>query len=307
MTSDKRLSSESHKFSRGSIWLFALVLVLLVSATSYLLIDLYWKTWALAESNKKVFVQEAEKKARVVSDYLAQRAGDLETLASIPVFSNYYHSKASGASMEYGLMILTGQIEGELGHRRRVLEDYGSPVFRRIIFYDMDTGKIMASPSVESDPDGVQEILKEIVAQKNRTSVAFGSRCGSWGCRTFIYGPVTYEGKKRGLLAMQLSARSIRNKIQLAGLQRSDNFTGLVDSQGRLLVGPPGVVGKTVSELFGSSTAEFAELKVIIPNPEARISDKETVVFGIPLGRSGFTLLTVAPEFEYLGSRSTGV
>jgi PAS domain S-box-containing protein len=306
MTSAKRQSPEGDKFSQGSIWLFALVVVLLVSTTSYLLIDLYWKTWALAETNKKVFVHGAEKKAGVISEYLAQRVGDLEALASLPVFSNYYHSKSSGASMEYGLMVLTGQIEGELGHKRRVIEDYGSPVFGRIVFYDLDTGKIMASPSAESEPDGMQDMLPEILAQKNRLGIAFGSLCGSWGCRTFLYGPVTYEGKKRGVLAIELSVRSIRNKIQFAEQQYSDNFTGLLDSQGRVLVGPDGVVGKNVSELFGCSTAEFAGLKVISPRPDSPIGDKEIVVLGIPLGRSGFTLLTVAPEFESLGSRSTG-
>ena len=50
---------------------------------------------------------------------------------------------------------------------------------------------------------------------------------------------------------MEFSPDTIQDQIQLLTLQRSDYFSGLIDSQGKLLLGPTDMIGRNTTNLFG--------------------------------------------------------
>ena len=93
--------------------------------------------------------------------------------------------------------------------------------------------------------------------------MTYATACFKDDCRLFLVVSVKRNGKARGLLLMELSTQNIRNKIQLGGLERSDDFAGLIDKEGRIVLGPTDLLQKTIQTTFRTKPSSLQDFQVV--------------------------------------------
>jgi signal transduction histidine kinase len=283
-----------------SAFVLASILILLAITAAYMLVRLYKTSSLLAESYEKSFLLETRDKAAVLEDYFRRRTEELRAISNNRVFRIYYDGKALGLSVEQGLEMLSAQIEAELVVRRLDIRDQGGYIYGSISFFDMDENKIVAR--TDSSPRGrwVDENLFADLTHRGKEGINFGALCGAGTCRIFAYGPVKHMGKTKGLLLFDLSTETISNKIQLVGLQKMNEFSGLVDSGGTLVLGP-NLMGNKVQSLFRVS---FQDLETMKPVAGKSKFGESLMVGGGKISDTGFYVIQVAPLEKFAQGHS---
>ena len=104
---------------------------------------------------------------------------------------------------------------------------------------------------------------------------------------------------------MRLDTETIRAQIERQSTPKSNEFHGIADSRGILVVGPQELVGKTVLELLGVLPSLLEGSPVIetydhLLEPAA----KPLLISGGKIPISPFHLVSVAPTSKYLGEHS---
>lgn len=227
-----------------------IVFTALMVTTGYLMLKLYMTTSLLVETTKRSFIQETNSKSELLEEFLVQRQNDVESLSSSSVFSGYYHSKALGMSREYGLLALASLIEAELKIRIDSIKDSGQSVFVSGIYYDYESGEVLAQSHDVDLKDWIDpDVFRKMIDSKS-TSPILESVCGSTSCKTFISKPVVHEHLEKGLLILELSMDLLSQKVYAPDAYNHTADSGLADEKGRLIVGPSRLIGKNIAQIF---------------------------------------------------------
>lgn len=294
----KHLPGKHSPFLR-SIWLFGVVAIVLIASTACILFRLYTTSSMLAAANEQDFLQLGKEKAGVVNEYLRQTSQRLDVLAGSGAFHTYYHNKDLGMSLQYGLAVALTELSNELRRFKTTVQDDGRPVFSHIAFFDLQEARIIA----RTDSEGFQWLDESLIKkfeQTHRSRMGFGTVCNGNSCEVFTLLAVNYKKETKGYLVTVWNLDRIGERIQLKSLQRADDFAGLADSIGTLILGPREMVGKNVSELFGAPIATSSTFQVIgVEESQGAIQRQSSLVAGASLSKTGLSLIIVAPKSAF--------
>jgi PAS domain S-box-containing protein len=282
---------------------FSVVLVLLFVANAYILYRLYRTSELLVQARKDTFVQESQGKAALVDEYLHQSLSYLHTLTASPAIATYYHNKALGMSEEYGLSVSLQEIGAELKRIQRNATEDGWAKFSVVAYFDLEDKKSVASsdPRVEFPgfPMGISDLgnSDSTVLVDSELSGAKVER------RLMLVGPFRYRDRVRGYVVMQLARDPIANHLGLRPLPRENDYSAIIDSTGRVVVGPGALVGTNVKNLMKLPTP-LPEHEVYETVPVRNEEATGLLVALKKLATGNLYLMTVAPQSSYLAGHS---
>ena len=113
-----------------------LLCAIIVLAFLLLGVLLHRSQHSLQQIKQQQFVNDSQKVSSAFKGYFAERNRDLRTLASAQAFSSYFHNKALGISLDYGMRAIISDIELVL---ERFIMEYkvqGEYIFSEVNFVD---------------------------------------------------------------------------------------------------------------------------------------------------------------------------
>ncbi len=131
------------------------------------------------------------------------------------------------------------------------------------------------------------------------------SVCDGSVCRVLGLGVVKHENKAKGLLLMELAPETIVGQVQLLRFQKIDDFTGLVNGEGTLFIGPEPLMGRNVRGLFGAPADPLPDRQGITVHatfPDG-LSEMVTIAGG-SIRHTGFRLIQVTSQSKFSGEHS---
>lgn len=286
-------------------WRLGIMLIILCGVVAYLLIRVYHTSSSLAEAGRESFAQHSRTHRSLLDEYFEKRVSDMETMLNSRALHAYYHNRALGMSMEYGLAVAVAEIRDEFERFQRGLRVRNLPVFQQIAFVDAKDMRVVAETQSSSDSKWIDTRLLETILNGPEDPSTFGvSEIGSelvvFAIRTFAY-----KDQVKGFLLVRLDTGTIQAEMQRHSNPRGNGFNGIADSRGVLVVAPPELVGKSVLELLGLSTSSLLESPVIESYNHTLDPDEGYfLVSGGKVHISPFYLVSVAPGSKYLGEYS---
>jgi len=306
MIAGRQSPSVENNQPRSSAYVLATLLVLLAGATIYMLFRLYQTSALLAESDRKTFILETKNKGAVLDEYFRRRMQEMKLFCERGVFQRYYDSLAWGLSADNVLQVMSGQIEEALLMARFEIEEKGRPVYISAAFFDSGTGAVVAR--TDHSPKGrwiSESLFASLSTKTDKEEVTFGRLCDSGSCKVFVVGTVRHAGQDRGILLMELSSETVWSKIQLLGLETIDDFSGLADADGTLLLGPPTLVGLKIQDTLGVPPESLEETKIVEGGAgNVRGLGKSAAVSGGKVLESNLYLVRVAPQSKFVEGHS---
>ena len=258
------------------------------------------------EARKDTFVQEFKGRAVALDDYLSQRMKNLEALITSPTVSNYYLNKALGMSPQYGLTVSLDTINDEFNRLQEITADNGMQAFSGIAYFDLSENQIIA----KSDSAGkISNLEGKVKAWGDSDTVGIVSTKGKGTedeRRLFLFGPFRYRGDVRGYVLMELDKVPIKKILGLFSDTNLNDFSALIDWEGKVFVGPAAIQEIDLKNFFGISNSL----------PEYRVFDtlKALGASGVALmgalGRlseNNLYILTVAPQSRYFAGHSSAL
>jgi signal transduction histidine kinase len=246
-----------------SAHVLAAILVLLSVTTAYMLFRLYQTSSLLEDSDKKAFILETENRASILDNYFQARAREVDLFCKREPYQKYYDAKALGISLQDGLDVMTGRIEQELLMVQLETQDQGRPVYQSATFFDFGQGSILARTDFSARGRWISQDLFNSLRGQDRQHVTFGSFCEGDSCRLFAVGAVMHGGQEKGLLLMELSSATLWSKIQVLGLEKDDDFSGLATPDGTLILGPQRLLGRKVRDTLGLLPESLQEARLV--------------------------------------------
>jgi signal transduction histidine kinase len=256
-------SSVQNRPALSSAHVLAAILVLLSITTTYMLFRLYQTSSLLEDADKKAFLLETENRASIVNNYFRMRAHEVRLFCKSEAFQKYYDAQTLGISLQDGLGVMTGQMEQELLMVRLETQDQGRPVYQSAAFFDFGQGSILARTDFSARGRWINPALFHSLHRRNRKEVTFASFCEGDSCRLFAVGAIMHGGQEKGLLLMELSSATLWSKIQVLGLEKDDDFSGLADPAGTLVLGPPWLIGRKVEDILGVTSESLQKARLV--------------------------------------------
>ncbi len=284
-----------------------IILVIMSFATGYVLFRLYMSSSLLAESNRRAFILETTQKKVTLENFFARRLDEVGHMCRDRVFQIYFESQALEIPSSHGYKVVAEKVEHYLVIERLRIEEREKCGYRRFAFYDFDKDEVIARTDNSYKGNWMNKALFQILVKRAKDLVnleAFSEpTSGEW--RVLLYGYVMHDGRRKGLLLLDLATEFIGERIQLLSLQRADDFSGLADSEGTLFVGPKSLIGKRLQNLFSSKPA------TIVPERPDEIRPVTLEGTGALLAISGcrvkgtaFTVFQVAPYHRFVQGSS---
>jgi signal transduction histidine kinase len=261
----------------SSAYVLALILVLLAITTAYMLFRLYQTSSLLEDADKKAFILETKNRASILNNYFRTRAHEVRLFCKNEAFQKYYDAQTLGISLQDGLGVMTGQMEQQLLMVRLETQDQGRPVYQSAAFFDSGSGSILARTDFSARGRWINRDLFNSLGRQNSRQVTFASFCEGESCRLFAVGRVMHGGREKGLLLLELSSETLLSKVQVVGLEKDDDFTGLADHNGTLVLGPQWLIGRKLQDTLGLTSESFQKARLVqVPrrnNPAKAKSD----------------------------------
>jgi signal transduction histidine kinase len=299
----KNDQSERVKGIMGSASVLVAILVIFSFVSAFMLFRLFQTSSELAKSNRRAFILETKNKTTVLDEYFRKRVAEFTSLSSDAVFQTYFAAGMLNIPNKQGIGVVAGQLEQKLLVSRLAEEEQGKPVYSRMAFFDIVRGRVVAR--TDNSPKGrwINAAFFEGLRSKPMGQVNIRAQCVASACRIFLFGPVNYGSQKAGLLLLELAPGTVQDQIQILPLQKTDDFSGLTDSQRILILGPTDMIGKSVGTLFGidSSVLKGNRLVESAGNPSKENAHPLTIM-GSRVNGTGFSVVRVAPRSRFVGS-----
>ncbi|MEF2230750.1 MAG: ATP-binding protein [Pseudodesulfovibrio sp.] len=278
------------------------VVVLLAALLMFIVWGNYSAQVGLRQASMGRFSDYAARQAASLGHFLSDRMNDLDDLSTSRELQAYYENKALGMSREYGLWVSQVAISELLGRfvRRKTMD--GGRVYRRIAYLD-DTGHLLADDqgvpdSPECCPERVPANLDEV-----RTSVRFVDEGG--GRQLVLFLPYLHKGVRTGILMAWLNTDAVLSSIMEDFNQAHDRWFNYVQ-YGTSLYCPMHTVPVSLERLV--ATGWPPEAGVVVDHRLATEANGEVDFLAVrsPVDGSDFSLLTLAPRAQLLGTVSPG-
>ncbi len=284
-----------------SAFALAAIIILLALTTAYMLFRLYQTSSLLSESNQKSFILETRDKATVLEEFFRRREQDIRTITGDKVFQQYYEGKSLGLPVEQGMDMFSAKVEEDLLVRRLDIAEQGGQIYDSMSFFDLDENKIVARTDSSLKGKWTNQSLFAEIAKRLETGANFGTLCDSATCRIFAFGAVKHSGRTKGAVLLEFAQEAISSKIQLASLQKTNEFSSLLDWEGTLLLGPRNIIGNRIQNLFQISMKDFETVSAVTGHSS---SGEELMVVSKKIPGTSFYVAQVAPSEKFAQGHS---
>ncbi|MFH0957985.1 MAG: hypothetical protein V1897_04700, partial [Pseudomonadota bacterium] len=185
-------------------WLLCAMLVFISFYMAYLLNRVYHTSKSLAEASRQSFAQHSRTHLSILDEYFEKRISDIETLLNSRALNAYYHNKALGMSLEYGLAVAVAEIAGEFQRFQRNVSARNLPVFKQITFVDAKETRIIAETQSSSNSRWIDARLLETIRESSEPLSTFGVTETGTELAVFAFKKFIYKGQLKGYLLMRL-------------------------------------------------------------------------------------------------------
>ena len=207
---------------------FNLILVLcaiIVCAFLVLGILLHRSQYSLQQIKQEQFVNDSQKVSSAFKGYFAERNRDLRTLASAQAFSSYFHNKALGISLDYGMLAIISDIKQVLQRSIMEYKVQGEYIFSEVAFTDYKYKmRIRATANPNPGKAVIITTTTEGVSVAPSAPLGLQQRQDSRELQVAI--PYFIMGKHVGELTATISSAAIKKYLLL--LQNSEKFNVLL-------------------------------------------------------------------------------
>lgn len=203
---------------------FNLILMLcaiIVCAFLVLGILLHRSQYSLQQIKQEQFVNDSQKVSSAFKGYFAERNRDLRTLASAQAFSSYFHNKALGISLDYGMLAIISDIKQVLQRSIMEYKVQGEYIFSEVAFTDYKYKmRIRATANPNPGKAVIITTTTEDVSVDPSAPLGLQQRQDSRELQVAI--PYFIMGKHVGELTATISSSAIKKYLLL--LQNSEKF-----------------------------------------------------------------------------------
>lgn len=206
---------------KKSFNLILMLCAIIVCAFLVLGILLHRSQYSLQQIKQEQFVNDSQKVSSAFKGYFAERNRDLRTLASAQAFSSYFHNKALGISLDYGMLAIISDIKQVLQRSIMEYKVQGEYIFSEVAFTDYkykmriratanpDSGESVTIKTTTEDLSAEPSAPLELQQRKNRRELQIAI-------------PYFIMGKHVGELTATISSSAIKKYLLL--LQNSEKF-----------------------------------------------------------------------------------
>jgi PAS domain S-box-containing protein len=302
--SRKTLETNPRRFVK-LYWLLGVMLSILVCFLAYLLIRVYNTSSSLAEASRQSFANHSKTHLSILDEYFEKRISDTETLLNSRALHAYYHNKALGMSMEYGLAVAVAEMRDEFERFQRSVRSRDLAVFQQITFIDAKEMRVVAETKSSSNSRWIDIKQLETILKSSEPIPTLGVMETGSDLAIFTFQKFIHKDQVKGYLLMRLDTGTIQAQIERQSTPKSNEFHGVADSRGILVVGPQELLGKTVLELLGVLPS-LLEGSPVIETYDHLLepASKPLLISGGKIPISPFHLVSVAPISKYLGEHS---
>ncbi|MEZ6852943.1 PAS domain S-box protein [Halodesulfovibrio aestuarii] len=207
--------------SKKPLNLILILCAIIVCAFLALGILLHRSQFSLQQIKQEQFNNDSQKVASAFKDYFTERNRDLQTLTTTQVFSSYYHNKALGISLDYGMRAIISDIELVLQRFIMECKVQGEYIFPEVNFIDYKYNlRIRATaPLKNGSPVHIETITEKRPFSPGAT-LQFEQHNQQKLLRMNI--PYFIMGKHVGEITATLSSEAIKRYLLL--LQNSEKF-----------------------------------------------------------------------------------
>ena len=302
--SRKTLETNPRRFVK-LYWLLGVMLSILCCFVAYLLIRVYNTSSSLAEASRQSFANHSKTHLSILDEYFEKRISDTETLLNSRALHAYYHNKALGMSMEYGLAVAVAEMRDEFERFQRSVRSRNLAVFQQITFIDAKEMRVVAETKSSSNSRWIDIKQLETILKSSEPIPTLGVMETGSDLAIFTFQKFIHKDQVKGYLLIRLDTGTIQAQIERQSTPKSNEFHGIADSRGILVVGPQELLGKTVLELLGVLPS-LLEGSPVIETYDHLLepASKPLLISGGKIPISPFHLVSVAPISKYLGEHS---
>lgn len=271
--------------------------VILGTASAYLLIRLYITTSLLAETNRKSFIEETDFKKGLLEELLRHRINEFLSITRGRNFSAFYNSKTLGMTPEDGSVAILSQIKSEFEDHLNLSGESSEAEFLGIAYYDLDEQKVLIEARNDASSVVMDKSFFEVLKTKPLESYGFSFACTNEDCGTYLYGPVLFRSEIKGLLAAELSAKSLQQAVRSFDTFGAVQPVWVVQGNGIVIIGPDSVRGKNIEEVFGYPISDLAHGAIRKPVETIQgLSREPMILVSRAVGLGNLYVLKVAPQ-----------
>jgi PAS domain S-box-containing protein len=280
----------------------AIISLVLVSYIAFLLVTNYFAQVKLRETALEQLQHDAEKRATAVSYFYSERKSDLRGLASNRAISAFFENRALGMSMKYGLNAsLTGisnaferLIAGKLLNNDRI--------YQRIVLIDVD-GHVLVECNAPGPRPSAGNWDRESSPESPEPTILV--RSAGEEVEVMLSAPYFFKGSYNGRIVAWVSPEIVyEHLVSAAKSPSSKRFTCLVGAEDSHLLLP----AKASRDLPFSVIPDFGKCE---PGEICTFDlgfggkgQEQVVGSSVPVKGAPFSLVTLAPAAEVLGSES---
>ena len=293
-------SINNQGISYRAVWLLIAFFVILGGASAYLLTRLYITTSLLADTNLKSFTEETNYKKGLFEELFRQKINEFLEITEGRNFKAFYHSRAIGMTPEYGLTSLISQIKSDFLDRLKSTTEGVDRDFLEIAYYDFEDDKVLVGArkdniSTEMDKSFFKSVESEMSESWNLFHVCKDSKC-----KIYLYGPVLFNSAPKGIVAAELSIKSLLETAKSFEAYGLSQTTWVIGREGSIIIGPDSVKGKNIQEIFGSPVSDLVSVTIRRPRDSvAELSRDRMLLLSRSLGVGDLYILKVAPEATF--------
>jgi PAS domain S-box-containing protein len=293
-------SVNNQGISYRAVWLLIAFFIILGGVSAYLLVRLYSATSLLAGANLRSFTEETNYKRGLFEELFRQRINEFLSISEGRNFKAFYHSRAIGMTPEYGLAALTSQIQSGFNDHLKPTRKGVENNFLEIAYFDFEEDKVLVQARRDHNSKEIDRSFFKSVETELSEPWNICSACNDSECRIYLYGPVLFNSEPKGILAVELSIISLLQTIKSFKASGLSHNTWVIGAKGLIIIGPDGVKGRNIEEIFGSAISYFVNIQ--IRKPLFSIKDRNherMLLLSRPLGIGDLHVLKVAPETTF--------
>ena len=90
--------------------------------------------------------------------------------------------------------------------------------------------------------------------------------CKDSKCKMYLYGPVLFNSAPKGIVAAELSIKSLLETAKSFEAYGLSQTTWVIGREGSVIIGPDAVKGKNIQEIFGSPVSDLVSVTIRRPS-----------------------------------------
>jgi hypothetical protein len=165
--------------------------------------------------------QQAEKRALALNYFFSERFYDLQNIINSREIKQYYHNKALGMSMQYGLRASLGTIENYFKTFITARRMGDEPIYKDILLLGPDEDVLVSSADESENHFLLEQISSDLDKDTKKLKVSV-LNCDEHGWQIVLSRPYIYKGSLAGQIIAVVSVSGLTNHFLRDQIHRAE-------------------------------------------------------------------------------------